>query len=64
MKASTRVRDYDSRSRQVERTGPTKTAAINTLKAAIAERDPLPDFVDTAPTTTVTELAEAWLTSL
>ncbi|MFT4088164.1 MAG: tyrosine-type recombinase/integrase [Gordonia sp. (in: high G+C Gram-positive bacteria)] len=63
MRARTRVRDFDGRVRRVERTAATKAKAVAALKEALVDRDPIPDYVETSPLTTVEELGEAWLQS-
>jgi hypothetical protein len=39
-RARTRVRDYDGRTRQLERNDPTKTAAGTAVKIAVRDRGP------------------------
>jgi hypothetical protein len=39
-RARTMVRDYDGRTRQLERNGPTKTSAGTAVKSAVRDRGP------------------------
>lgn len=58
--AKARFRDTDGRTRSVTRTGPTKTAAENTLRTALAGRQQKVQQAAITTDTTVADLAAAW----
>jgi integrase len=60
-KARTRVRDADGVLREVSRTGASKAAAVNNLRAALAERDHAGAARDLTGSTPVAEVAALWL---
>ena len=58
------VRDYDGRTRHVERHGATKAAAERALKLALRDRRGAPGREGVTGESTVSELAEAWHAAL
>jgi hypothetical protein len=60
VRAVTQSRDYDGRTRQVERTGPTEAAARRRLAEACRDRGRTDSAAEITPTTTVAALAERW----
>jgi integrase len=60
-RARARFRDYNGQVSTIERTGQTKTAAENALRAALADRERAGAAGVIAPSTTVAALADLWL---
>lgn len=58
-RARARFRDFDGKTRDVERTGKTKGAARSALTAALADRA-APGNSEISPDTTLAQLAEIW----
>src|SRR5690349_913126 len=63
-RACTKVRDYDGRTRQLERHGHTKAAAERALKLALRDRDGPQAREGLTGDSSVTALAEAWYAAL
>lgn len=62
-RARARFRDYDGRTRDVERTGKTKGAARSALTAALADRT-APGTSEITADTTMAQLSEIWLAEI
>jgi len=60
VRAMTYYRDHDGRTRQIERTARTRTAARNSLKAACRDRGRTDTTAEITPDTKVSAVAEAW----
>ena len=58
------VRDYDGRTRQLERNGATKTAAETALKVAVRDRGRVGDFAEITPDSRVKDIGESWYAGL
>jgi len=58
------VRDFDGRTREIERTASGKGAATRALKEAVRDRVHLDGNAEITPETRVKDLAHAWVTSL
>lgn len=63
-RARTMVRDYDGRTRQLERNGPTKAAAEAALKIAVRDRGHVGDFAEITPDSRVKDIGESWYAAL
>lgn len=63
-RARTLVRDYDGRTRQLERNGPTKTAAETALKIAVRDRGRVGDYAEITPDSRVKDIGESWYAAL
>jgi integrase len=63
-RARTMVRDYDGRTRQLERNGPTKTAAETALKVAVRDRGRVGDYAEITPDSRVKDIGELWYAAL
>ena len=63
-KARTLVRDYDGRTRSIERNAPTKAAAEVALKVAVRDRGRVGDHAEIMPDTRVKDVAESWYAAL
>ena len=63
-RARTLVRDYDGRTRQMERNAATKSAAETALKIAVRDRGRVGVYAEITPDTHVREVAEAWWAAL
>lgn len=63
-RARTMVRDYDGRTRQLERNGPTKTAAESALKVAVRDRGRVGDYAEITPESRVKDIGESWFAAL
>lgn len=59
-RARTMVRDYDGRTRQLERNGPTKASAEVALKVAVRDRGRVGDYAEITPDSKVKDIAESW----
>ncbi|MHB8188220.1 MAG: hypothetical protein ACYDDU_19560, partial [Dermatophilaceae bacterium] len=57
------VRDFDGRTREVERTCSGKGAAVHALKEAVRDRTHLASGAEITPDTRVKALAESWVAS-
>ena len=60
VRALAKYRDYDGRTRQVERVGKSEVQARNRLKEACRDRGRVDSAAEITPTTTVSALAAAW----
>ena len=58
------VRDFDGRTREIERTASGKGAATRALKEAVRDRVHLDGNAEITPETRVKDLAQAWVASL
>ena len=63
-RARTMVRDYDGRTRQVERYGPTRAAAEIALKVAVRDRGRIGDYAEITPDSRVKDIGESWFAAL
>lgn len=63
-RAMTRYRDWDGRVRQIERHGPSQSAAIRALKRTIRDRSRAAGGAELTPESRMSALAEAWYETL
>lgn len=63
-RARTLVRDYDGRTRQIERNAATKSAAEIALRVAVRDRGRVGLYAEITPDTKVSDVGEAWWAAL